>query len=122
MTLYYMVIKMLCGCALISSDNMMSKAEVCHHETALVTKRLDWKLPIILNAGDPNQPLPGLVRKLSMNSISASVMMADKYRKKILDLSYKIILLNTTSNLDMVANIIQQRGKWLVKFIGIKCT
>ena len=103
--------KIIWMCFLISSGNLVSKAEVCHKETALAAKHLDWKVINILNAGDPNQPLPGLIRSLSFNNISASVIVAEKYRwKDILDLTYKIILVNPSSDMDMVSNIIQKRG------------
>ena len=111
MSFSHMTIKIMWVSAFISSYGMVSKAEVCYEETALVTKRLDWNLLVILNAGELNQPLSGLVRKLSLNNISASVTKAENYRlKELLDLSFKIILLSTTSDMDMVAKIIQQRG------------
>ena len=65
----------------------------------------------ILNAGDHQRSLAGLIRNFSLHEISASVMMADEYKLNlVMDLSYKVIILAPDSDMDRVARIIQQKG------------
>ena len=74
-------------------------------------QRLGWKQPKILNAGDPYQSLTGLIGNLSLNDISAFVMMVGEYELSlVMDLSHKVILLAPDSDMDRVARIVQQKG------------
>ena len=85
--------------------------QICHEETALAVQRLGWKQPKILNAGDPYQSLTGLIGNLSLNDISAFVMMVGEYELSlVMDLSHKVILLAPDSDMDRVARIVQQKG------------
>ena len=77
----------------------------------IAIRRLGWKMPKILNAGDRQRSLSGLIGNLSLNEISASVMLLEEYKLSlVMDLSYKVILLAPDSDMDRVAKIIQQRG------------
>ena len=80
-------------------------------EAPLAIRRLGWKMPKILNAGDRRQSLLRLIGNLSLNEISASVMIADEYKlSSVMDLSHKVIILAPDSDMDGVARIIQQKG------------
>ena len=77
----------------------------------IAIRRLGWKMPKILNAGDRQRSMAGLIGNLSLNEISASVMMLEEYELSlVMDLSHKVILLAPDSDMDRVAKIIQQRG------------
>ena len=68
-------------------------------------------MPKILNAGDRQRSMSGLIGNLSLNEISASVMMLEEYKLSlVMDLSHKVILLAPDSDMDRVAKIIQQKG------------